>query len=134
MDTTTQIADRNPRRTRRRQLGPLMGGVGVLLFVLVSRFVTSDLVIHSSVIQRSCQSGFCVERVHAPDLLFVPGRREVHIRHDANSQAQGRYLVERDPFDDYSDVEIVWKDGGVSLSDKVATLSWDADALGNLDD
>jgi hypothetical protein len=134
MDTTTQIDGRPPRRTRPGRLGPLLGAVGVLLLVLVSRFVTSNLVIHQSVVQRSCQGGFCVERVHAPDLLFVPGNRKVRVGHDADGPVQGRYYGADDPFGDYSDVTITWKDGGVSLTDGAATLSWSAQTLGRIDD
>jgi hypothetical protein len=105
----------------------------MLALVATSRFVTSDLVVFSSVTQRSCQGGFCVERVHRPDLVFVPGFREIQVGHDSSSQ-QGRVYVQQDPFDDYSDVKTVWNaDGGVSLSDETATLTWSGDTLSRLD-
>jgi hypothetical protein len=129
----TQTVSSNPRRTRRRWHGPLWA-VGALLVVLASRFVTSDLVIHSTVTQRSCENGFCVERMKAPDLLLVPGRREVHLRPDVNNMDLGRYYVAQDPFSEYSDVKIEWSNGGVSLSDGAAVLTWDADTIGRLDD
>jgi hypothetical protein len=134
METTTPISSPTPRTTRGRRLGPLWGAAAALLLVLVSRFVTSDLVIFSTVSQRSCQDGFCVERMHTPDLLFVAGTREVRLGHQAEGKVQGRFYAEHDPFDEYSDVTIDWKDGGVSLSDDAATLTWDADTLARLDD
>ena len=142
METTTPISNptpgptpgSTPRTTRGRRLGPLWGAVVALLLILVSRFVTSDLAVFSTVSQRSCQDGFCVERLHTPDLLFVPGSREVRLGHDTKGTVEGRFFVERDPFGDYSDVAIEWKDGGVSLSDGAATLTWDADTLARLDD
>ena len=133
MDTTVQIDRPSPRETRRRGFGPLLAAAGALLLVLASRFVTSDLAIHTSVIQRSCQSGYCVERIHAPDLLFVPGFRRVQLAHDAKGADKGRHYVEDDPFDDHSQVKIRWENGGVSLTDGAATLTWDAQAIGRLD-
>jgi hypothetical protein len=113
----------------------LWGAVGALLLVLVSRFVTADLVVFSSVTQRSCQGGFCVERVHTPDWLFVPGTREIHLGHDAHGEvASGRFYSADDPFNGSSNVTITWNNGGVSISDGAATLTWAADTLGRLDD
>ena len=135
MDTTTQIGTPLPRRTRSRRFGWLWGAVGALLLVLVSRFVTEGLVAFSSVTQRSCQGGFCVERVHTPDRLFVSGSREIHLGHDSGGRlGGGRIYFEQDPFDEYANVSIAWNNGGVSISDGVATLTWEAGVLSRLDD
>ncbi len=136
MDTTTQTEQpaQRPTRRRRGRLGVLWGATGMLLLVLVCRFVLSDMVIRPEVVQRSCQGGVCVERVHTDDLLFVPGSRKVELGHEAPGQS-GRVYVEDDPFDDYSDVTITWNtDGSVSLDDGSATLTWRAGLMEHLDD
>jgi hypothetical protein len=108
------------------------GALGMLALVAVSRFVTGDLTVLSGVSQRSCGNGFCAERVERPELLVVPGYREVHVRHDGPA---GRFYVQRDPFDDLSEVTITWNpDGGVSLSDETATLTWTGATLRRLGD
>ena len=107
---------------------------GTLLVVLVSRFATSDLTLFESVGERACQGSLCAERVHSPDLLLVPGHREVRVGHEIDGSVQGRFYAAEDPFGEYSDVKIVWTGTGVSLSDQAATLSWDAKTLSRLDD
>ena len=103
--------------------------------MLASRVVTSDLVVFASVTQRSCQGGFCVERVHTPDWLFVPGTREIHLGHDVHGEVSpDRFYSADDPFDDSSNLTITWNNGGVSISDGAATLTWAADTLGRLED
>ncbi|HST82187.1 MAG TPA: hypothetical protein VLL08_10675 [Kineosporiaceae bacterium] len=136
MDTATEIDSPLPAAhpTRKRRFSWLWGAVGAILLVLVSRSVTSDLVVFSSVTQRSCQGGYCVERVHTPDWLFVPGTREIHLRRDAHEAEQGRFYSADDPFDASSNVTITWNNGGVSISDGVATLIWSADTLARLED
>jgi hypothetical protein len=133
MDTTPPKDVSNSGRERSGWIAPLIGAIGAILVILVARAVTSDLLIHPTVAQRSCQGGFCVERVHTPDLLFVPARQEVHVKQEGTGKTQGRYYTARDPFDEFSDVQIVWKDGAVHLSDGAAILAWDADTLGRLD-
>jgi hypothetical protein len=134
MDTATEI-NRPLPASRRRRFSWLGGAVGALLLVLASRVVTSDLVIFSSVTQRSCQGGFCVERKHTPELLFVPGTREIRLERDSHGEAaSGRFYSADDPFDESSNVTITWNNGGVSISDGVATLTWGADTLARLDD
>jgi hypothetical protein len=133
MDPTTRTTERpapTPRPARRRRFTWLWGAVGALLLVLISRFVTSGLVAFSSVTQRSCQGGFCVERVSTPDLLFVPGDREIHVGPGTTGvNEQGRYFSEDDPFDEYATVTISWDNGSVSITDEVATLTWEAGTL-----
>lgn len=132
METTKPVDALPPTRTHRR-FARLLVVVGLLLFILVSRFATSNLVVHQSVVQRWCQDEICVERVHAPDLLLVPGRNEIHVGHDGDGE--GRRYVARDPFDDYSDVKIVFAaDGSISLSATPITLTWDAGIIERLDD
>jgi len=136
---TTATSDRIDGRTpkpgspRRRWRAPLLAGTATVLLILASRTVNSDLTLFSTVTQRSCQEQMCVERVSSPDLLFAPGSRRVQVvLRDANGQTQPRMLVENDPFGQYGEVSIVWKDGGVSLSDTAAVLSWDAESLARL--
>ena len=137
MDTTTEVSRPSPdsRPTGRRRFSWLRGAVGALLLVLASRFVTSDLVVFSSVTQAACQGGFCVQRIHTPDWLFVPGSSEIHVGHDAHGAvAPDRFYSADDPFGESSNVTITWNNGGVSISDGAATLTWGADALGLLED
>jgi hypothetical protein len=116
----------------RRFRGRFVGGAAMLLLILVSRAVTSDLIAATNVTQRSCSGKLCVERLDRPDLLFVSGFHQVRVGEvDADGQIQGRYRIANDPFDN-SDVTIEWTDGGVTLSDTSASLRWDAAVLGNL--
>src|SRR4051794_20950460 len=129
MTTTThdQTDDRTPgpASRRRRRGGALLAVAGTLLLVLVSRTLTSGDTFVSSIAQRSCQGHFCVERVHSPDLLFVPGSDTVRVvPYDAEGHPLGRILSVDDPFSGSENVSIAWPDGGVRLSDSMATLSW----------
>ena len=132
METTTAKSPPTTSGPRRRWPGLLLGVVGAVLFIAASRFATGDLTIHSTVLQRSCQGTFCVERLHRPDLLLVPGRREIRVTYEIDGTTADRYYAEYDPFGDNSEVTIGWKDGGVSLDDHAATLSWDAQTLSGL--
>lgn len=139
MTTTTDEPPNRPapttRTRRRRRPGPLVGAAGMLLLVLASRTLTEGFTVHSSITESSCQNGFCVERRHSPDLLFVPGLREVRVVvRDAQGHTQPRFLIEDDPFGPYADVKITWSNGGVSLTDGAAVLGWDASALKSLQD
>jgi hypothetical protein len=140
MDTSAQVSQAVPGRGHRGTsglavvLGVLGGALGMLALVVVSRFVTADLMFFTTVTQRSCSGGLCAERVHRPDLVLVPGFREIRIGHDTPG-AQGRYYVQADPFDDHADVTIDWNaDGGVGVGDESATLTWSGDTLSRLDD
>ena len=136
MDITPTLEHQDPpvpTRTRRR-FGLLGAVFGTLLVVLVARFATSDLTMFESVGERACQGSLCAERVHSPDLLLVPGHREVRVGHEIDGSVQGRFYAAEDPFGEYSDVKIVWTDAGVSLSDQAATLTWDTKTLAGLDD
>ncbi|MBT0767909.1 hypothetical protein KIH74_03180 [Kineosporia sp. J2-2] len=108
--------------------------IGTVLLVLGSRWLIGDsLVLFPQVRQTSCQDGLCVERVRYPDLLLVPGRSEVQVRHEGEND--GRRYVQGDPFDAApEEVIVTWSDGGVSLAGPSATLTWDADVLARLDD
>jgi hypothetical protein len=123
------------RRRWRRAFRTALVVAGTLLLVLVSRSVNSNTSVSSRVVQQVCQGRVCVRRVHSPDLLLVPGNRSVQVAvRDAHGQLIPRVLAEADPFDDYSDVKVGWKDGGVTLTDGTAVLGWDADAIAGLDD
>ena len=134
--TTTTDAPMNGSAGRfRRRSGPLLGAAAMLLFVLAARTLTDGFSVHTTITESSCQDGFCVQRRHSPDLLLVPGRREVRVLvRDAQGHTQPRFLTEDDPFGPYADVKITWTEGGVRLTDGAAVLSWDAAALNSLDD
>jgi hypothetical protein len=117
----------------RAQAGRVVAGaLGALALVVTSRYVTADLTVLSGVSQRSCGNGFCAERVDRPELLVVPGYREIQVRAEGPA---GRYYVQRDPFDEHSKVTITWPPGGgVTLSDETASLSWTGATLSRLGD
>ncbi|GAB6901311.1 hypothetical protein [Kineosporia succinea] len=123
----------------RRRRWPLVLGVvsATVVGLFGVRFFNENLSVgeinvFERVVQESCDDGFCVQRLHSPDLLAVPG-------HDVvlawQRDAPGRMYRSNDPFDPGSQVTITWEDGGVSLSDAgAATVSWDAAELHRLND
>ncbi|GAA3616621.1 hypothetical protein GCM10022223_36400 [Kineosporia mesophila] len=106
--------------------------VGTVLVILGSRFFNGNLAVFEQVVQESCENGFCAQRIHSPELLLAPGYDVVAVWQESNP---GRRYFSKDPFDEYSKVSIIWKDGGVNLSDGgAATLSWSAGSLARLND
>ncbi|GLY27760.1 hypothetical protein [Kineosporia sp. NBRC 101731] len=127
----------NPRsaaslRSRRRWPVAVGAAVGTVLVILGGRFVNGGLNVFERVAQESCGNGFCVQRIHSPELLLVPGYDVVTVWQEGNP---GRMYSSGDPFDEYSEVVITWEDGGVTVSDGgPARLSWTADSLARLND
>lgn len=115
--------------------------------VAVGRFVGGSVDVGLSRTLRSCETdptasafqGYCLERWARPELIVVPGRREVRVYAIVDGAHSGeRYLVNDDPFSDQtqaSDLDVRWSpSGGVRVTDGVASLSYDASTLASLAD
>ncbi|WP_370618132.1 hypothetical protein [Mumia sp. Pv 4-285] len=116
-------------------LGLVVGVVGVVGTVVLVRagIGSTNLAVSERTLACDGKGGdpeVCVVRLSRPELLVVPGRREIQVRRSGTTRA----LYAEDPFGEHTadgdlEVEIA---GGVSVAGPSFTLLWDAAEVDSL--
>ncbi|MDQ0364065.1 hypothetical protein [Catenuloplanes indicus] len=115
-------------RAGRVALGVVLGLL--VLAVLAGRWLSPNLLFATKADQLGCQAGYCVERVHRGERLFLAPYDEIWV----SLRDGGRFYSAKNPFDHGEALTVDWTGGGVRVTDGVVTLSWDAATLQRLGD
>ncbi|MDP9794039.1 hypothetical protein J2S43_002551 [Catenuloplanes nepalensis] len=126
MDSSEAVS----RKSRAGRVALTVVLVLLALSVLAGRWLSPNLLFATKAEQLGCQGGFCVERVHRGERLFLAPRDEIWVSmHDG-----ARFYSAKNPFGDGDTLTVDWAGGGVRVTDGTVSLSWDAATLARLGD